>query len=227
MSNRLLYFCLFLSLVAHFFLLNPFSIPKEKYLQKSSSLEVTYQEIKTKEIKKKSIEFKDLKILKKKEKIKPRIKILSRHKSQILDIGDSIKDISKLSKPFSFEKKRLTGLHPVMDISKKISIPVIEIEKGASSMYLEYKEKLSLQIQRFLETLMGSQNSGKGRVCLSFIMSADGILKQIRIVEDETQADQFLRSVALRGVKSSSPFPPYSTDENLSEITFTITIFFN
>ena len=58
------------------------------------------------------------------------------------------------------------------------------------------------------------------------MLSSDGSLKEIKIINNKTVANDYLRNVGLRSIKESSPFPAFPFDLKYPELSFNIVISF-
>jgi TonB family protein len=80
---------------------------------------------------------------------------------------------------------------------------------------------------RIIDNLESMRPGTGGDVCVRFVISSDGKLKDIKILDERSTSDGFLRSAAFEAVKDASPFPVFPDNVNLSEITFTCEISFS
>lgn len=150
------------------------------------------------------------------------------------------KNLNKISLPNSFvndnrkiensdviaSQKQPTLLDTAYD-RPKVSIPVFKAEKMTNPQYLSYENAIRTKIRNrayfLLDELMTEADLEPGEVYLTFLITSDGVLKEIQIIEEKTQANDFLRKVSLMSVKEASPFPPMP-DNKYPEITYNITI---
>ncbi len=109
----------------------------------------------------------------------------------------------------------------------KVSIPVFKSEKMTNPQFVSYENKIRSKIRNhaylLLEKMMTAENFEEGEVYLTFLIGSDGALREIKIIEERTRANEFLREVSLMSVKESNPFPPLP-DNKYPEITYNITI---
>ena len=73
---------------------------------------------------------------------------------------------------------------------------------------------------------MNYTKSDTGEVYLTFALSSDGALKQIKLIEGRTNATDYLRDIGLNSIQEASPFPPFPSDLSYPELTFNIAISF-
>jgi hypothetical protein len=65
-----------------------------------------------------------------------------------------------------------------------------------------------------------------GKVYLTFVLASNGALQQLQIIENKTFANDYLRTIALKSIKESNPFPPFPKDFDYPEFTFNLLISF-
>ena len=53
-----------------------------------------------------------------------------------------------------------------------------------------------------------------------------GELQRVKVIENETKANDFLRAVGIRSIKESGPFPPFPKELRYPELTFNVVISF-
>ena len=136
-----------------------------------------------------------------------------------------VKDVTKMFDRLEYQKKQPSKLISV-ESKRKISIPVLKSEKISSPRYLNYHQKIRQKIKERAYLYATESNFESGEVYLTFVLLADGTLKEIQIIEDRTSASSFLRGVGLRSIKESSPFPPFPEDLKYPELSFNVVISF-
>lgn len=110
--------------------------------------------------------------------------------------------------------------------NREIYVPSVIVEKMGGPKYFNYKEHIRRKIKEKAYGHIEDQRLNSGEVYLTFVLSANGSLRQIRIVEDKTQANEYLRGIGLKSVQEANPFPPFPKDLNYSELTFSVPISF-
>jgi TonB family protein len=80
---------------------------------------------------------------------------------------------------------------------------------------------------RIIENLDMMKSVVEGQVCVRFVVYSDGKLKDVRIVDERSSSNGFLRSAAFDAVKGAAPFAEFPSGVNLPEITFTCEISFS
>jgi hypothetical protein len=136
-----------------------------------------------------------------------------------------MKNTSAFFGKFKFHTKEPSQITK-LDMKRKISVPVLNSEKMANQKYLSYRQRLRQRIQERAYLYVDHPDFDVGEVYLTFVLLSDGTLRDIKISEDRTAANQYLRGVGLRSIKESSPFPPFPADLNYPELTFNVVISF-
>ncbi len=124
---------------------------------------------------------------------------------------------SELSKP-SFANSEITA------IKKKISLPMIEMAKIDNPSYISYYQIVREKIRR--SAYQNYAHNETGEVYASFIITNDGYIKDVRLTEDKTRANEYLKSIALKSVKDASPFPNFPKELDYPQLSFNIIISF-
>ncbi|MBN1869901.1 MAG: TonB C-terminal domain-containing protein [Candidatus Omnitrophica bacterium] len=222
-----------LSFLAHAVTIALFSLPLPKIhtlYKPFKAIEVTYQDLKSQSDKKNETTFEDLKVLKDlKSKEDQPIKVLDKKGNLFSAIGDQIKDISKLTGQLRESMKKSQKI-TTLDLEKKITLPPLSTEKITNPKYLTYNEDMrdaiSRNIKRRAYAYVNHPDFQAGEVYLTFVLASEGMLKGVRIIEEKTSANAYLREVALRSIKESNPFPPFPEGFDYPEFTFNLLISF-
>lgn len=134
---------------------------------------------------------------------------------------------SSEKKPVSLESKHKEFRRsPLHEGKRFVSIPLLDSGKISNPKYLNYHEHIRNKIRSRAYLYVNSPEFDVGEVYLTFVLLADGALKQIKIIEEKTDANSFLRTVGLRSVKESSPFPSFPEDLEYPELSFNVIISF-
>lgn len=225
MENRLLYYSLTLSLFIHLSLVAYFSSQKIKDLHKPlKQMEVVYHIHDLSKVRKKEMEVGKIEIVKQEELLTSK-ELFKNDTSFFSPIKEHFQDISKFASGFKLEKARPTSIKE-MDSKHKISIPHLKSEKISNPKYLSYNDTIRQRIKQRAYRYIDDVNFNSGQVYLTFALNADGNLKQVKIIEHRTKADNHLRDVGLRSIKDSNPFPPFPKGLSFPELTFNVIISF-
>ncbi|HQP10664.1 MAG TPA: hypothetical protein PKV41_04700 [Candidatus Omnitrophota bacterium] len=194
------------------------------------SSELIYQDLKSPDKKGKEASFEDLKLMKDPQAYDEEpLKILDRKNELFSTLGDRIKDLSKLTGNLRSSQKSSEKVI-TMDLGKKITLPPLTTEKINNPKYLTYNDDMRDMISRNIKqrayTYVNHPDFQAGEVYLTFILASEGALKAVKIIEDKTRANDYLRDVALRSIKESNPFPPFPKGFDYPEFTFNLLITF-
>ena len=233
MEKRLVFVGLALSFLVHAAIIALLSLPHSKTIisrKPFKSIEVTYQDLKPQKKVKKEAAFKDLKIVKDPKPYQnQKVRVLTKKDNIFSAIGDRIKDISKLSGKLRAGQKKTQKI-TTLDMGRKITLSPLGVEKITNPQYLTYnddmRETISRNIKQRAYTYVNHPDFEVGEVYLTFVLASSGMLKQVKIIEDKTFANGYLRNVALRSIKESNPFPPFPKGFDYPEFTFNLMISF-
>lgn len=112
----------------------------------------------------------------------------------------------------------------IIAVKKKITVPALNIDKINNPSYISYYQIVREKIRR-----AAYQNYARietGQVYLSFIISNDGYLKEIRLSEEKSSSSSYLREIALRSIKEASPFPNFPKELDYPQLSFNVVISF-
>jgi TonB family protein len=112
----------------------------------------------------------------------------------------------------------------IVGIKKRISLPPVETEKIKNPSYINYYQLVREKIRR--AAYQNYTRTDIGEVYVSFIVSGDGSLKDMRLVEEKSSSNKYLKETALRSVRSASPFPAFPKELDYPQLSFNIAISF-
>ena len=112
----------------------------------------------------------------------------------------------------------------VVAAQKKISLPPIDIDKINNPSYLSYYQIVREKIRR--AAYRNYNRNEVGEVYLSFIISNDGYLKEVRLSEEKSSFTPYLKEVATRSIKEASPFPNFPKELDYLQLSFNVVISF-
>ncbi len=93
---------------------------------------------------------------------------------------------------------------------RKVSVPEIESKNIKNPLYSKYYQNIRSRIRE--KAYRNYEQFDAGEIYITFIIQSDGILRDIKIIEDRTSANQYLRRISIRSVQQASPFPPFPED---------------
>lgn len=111
-----------------------------------------------------------------------------------------------------------------MAMKKTVSVPVLQSEKINNPTYANYYSLVRGRIRQ--RAYFNYSEYYAGEVYLTFILTSDGALKDIKIIEERTTGGQYLRTIGLKSIKEANPFPPFPKDLRYPELTFNVVISF-
>ncbi len=194
------------------------------------SIEVTYQDLKSSQKGRKESSFRDLKVAKDPKPYEDqKVRILEKKGNLFASLGDRIKDISKLTGKLRSSDKKIQKI-TTLDLGKKITLPPLSAEKITNPKYLTYNDDMRDVISRNIKekayAYVNHPDFEAGEVYLTFVLASEGVLRGVKVIEDKTSANDYLRDVALRSIKESNPFPPFPKGFDYPEFTFNLLISF-
>jgi len=128
-----------------------------------------------------------------------------------------------VNKPLELSRPSLTASSPIA-IRKKISLPPIDMDKIKNPSYITYYQIVREKIRR--SAYQNYTHNETGEVYVSFIISNDGLIRNARLVEEKTSANDYLKGIALSSVREASPFPNFPKELDYQQLSFNIIISF-
>lgn len=130
---------------------------------------------------------------------------------------------SLLDKPSELSKPVFASSE-IMAIKRKITLPAIEMAKIDNPSYISYYQIIREKIRR--SAYQNYTHNETGEVYLSFIISNDGDIKDVRLADEKTMAKDYLKNIALRSIRDASPFPNFPKELDYPQLSFNIIISF-
>jgi len=132
-------------------------------------------------------------------------------------------NMQAMRKELAFDRPAL--IRPdVIAIKKKIVFPQVDMEKIGNPSYISYYQVVREKIRR--SAYQNYNRNETGEVYITFIISNAGYLKDVRLVEERTQASNYLKDISLASVKNASPFPNFPKELDYSQLSFNVVISF-
>lgn len=126
-------------------------------------------------------------------------------------------------KEIYFDKPELVK-PDIIAIKKKITLPAVDLDKIGNPSYISYYQVVREKIRR--AAFQNYNRNETGEVYITFIISSAGYLQEVRLVEEKTQAPDYLQNIALASVKNASPFPNFPKELDYSQLSFNVVISF-
>lgn len=92
-------------------------------------------------------------------------------------------------------------------------------------VYLTYTQTLHQKIRQ-IALKNCPKNFQDGAVFVSFTISSEGELKEVKIVNDKSDAENILKEVSRSSIQEAAPFPKFPESFEQPEITFNVIISF-
>jgi TonB family protein len=112
----------------------------------------------------------------------------------------------------------------IIAVKKRISLPAIGIDKINNPSYISYYQIVREKIKR--AAYQNYARTETGEVYLAFIISDDGYIRDMRVVEEKSSPNPYLREIASRSVKDASPFPNFPKELDYQQLSFNVVISF-
>jgi TonB family protein len=112
----------------------------------------------------------------------------------------------------------------IIAIKKKITLPPIDMDKINNPTYISYYQIVREKIKRAAYQNYTGREIGEVRI--SFVISDEGYLKELRLIEDKSSPSVYLREIALRSIKDASPFPNFPKELTYPHLSFNLAITF-
>ncbi len=139
--------------------------------------------------------------------------------------GPLMKDIDRLSGRSHLDLKQTQNIDSFYSPGK-ITISELKSEKINNPSYNKYFQDLSRRIEQQAHKIY-SLKSNYGEVHVAFVLSANGALKQVRLIGQKTSNNLYLQDIGVRSIKNASPFPSFPKELiNYPELPFNILISF-
>ena len=109
-------------------------------------------------------------------------------------------------------------------VKTKITLALSEVDKSSSPSYVAHSQIVREKIKRSLY-----QNYSRietGQVYLSFVLSRDGYLRQVKLVEGKSSPNPYLREIAMRSIQDAAPFPNFPKELDYDQLSFNVVISF-
>jgi len=115
----------------------------------------------------------------------------------------------------------------IMLTKRKVTLSAIaapEADKIKNPVYLNYYQFVREKIKK--AAYQNYVHTEEGEVYLSFSVEKGGSLKGVRLAEEKSSGNEYLRGIALSSIKDAAPFPPFPRELDYPELTFNVIISF-
>jgi len=111
-----------------------------------------------------------------------------------------------------------------ISIRKKVDLPLVDFEKANNPSYISYYQIVREKIRR--AAYQNYTRTEMGEVFLSFVVSNQGYVREVRIVDEKSSDSLYLRETALLSVREASPFPVFPKDLDYPQLSFNVIVSF-
>lgn len=134
---------------------------------------------------------------------------------------DPLKDKGDLN----FVEKPALDKTDVINVKKKITIPVLNGPLLENASYVDYYQLLREKIKRAAYQLYSGREEGE--VTVLFVATDDGALAELALNTATSSTSEYLRTIAIKSIKEAVPFPVFPPQlKEYDRLTFNITITF-
>ncbi|MFH1202267.1 MAG: hypothetical protein V1674_05195 [Candidatus Omnitrophota bacterium] len=105
---------------------------------------------------------------------------------------------------------------------KKVSLPELEQPQIKNPLYLSYYQDIRARIKHFAYS--NYTRLEKGEIYMTFIISSDGSLKDIKVLNDKSTDSPYLKGISLKSVKEATPYPNFPKELNYPQLSFNVII---
>jgi len=179
--------------------------------------------------------------VKPKEELRSTQKIQNRRREALLKLPQRITADKRIPPPFIDREsifkanKAITAHDPVfakpvlirpdiIAIKKKITLPALDMNNINDSSYISYYQIVREKIKR--AAYQNYTRTETGEIYLSFLISSDGYLRDVRFVAEKSSPSPYLKDIATRSIKNASPFPNFPKELDYQTLSFNVVISF-
>lgn len=139
---------------------------------------------------------------------------------------NNIKDSAAADKKISLDKlfdKPLFAKSDVIAVKRKITLQPDKIEIN-NPAYLNHSQMVREKIKRAL--YQNYSGTDTGQVNLVFVLTKEGVLKDVRVVDEASVLNPYLKEIVLRSIKDAAPFPNFPKELDYPQLSFNVVISF-
>lgn len=121
------------------------------------------------------------------------------------------------------EQKKLITVKQAA-LKKRITLPPVKSEKMKNPVYNSYYQIVREKIRNRAYNHYSRFETGD--VYLTFVVTSDGRLREVKLIEEKSRAGGYLKEIALRSIRDSSPFSAFPSSLQFPELSFNVVISF-
>jgi TonB family protein len=112
----------------------------------------------------------------------------------------------------------------IISIKRNIQLKPVEISKISSPGYINYYQIVREKIRRC--AYQNYTRNEIGQVYLTFVILSNGSLENVKIIDEKSTDNSYLKDTALRSIKGAAPFPPFPKELEYPRLSFNVIISF-
>ncbi|MCX5697315.1 MAG: TonB family protein [Candidatus Omnitrophica bacterium] len=130
------------------------------------------------------------------------------------------KNIANIREPIAI-KPSITK-PDIIAVKKKITLPPVDLDKIDNPSYVSYYQIVREKIRRCAYQYY--TRTEQGEVYLSFVISNDGYVREIRVVEEKSSSNPYLLEISVKSIKEAAPFPNFPKELDYQQLSFNVVI---
>jgi len=111
----------------------------------------------------------------------------------------------------------------VIAVKRKITLQPDKLEIN-NPAYLNHSQMVREKIKRAL--YQNYSGTDTGQVNLVFVLTKEGVLKDVRVVDETSVLNPYLKEIVLRSIKDAAPFPNFPKELDYPQLSFNVVISF-
>jgi TonB family protein len=112
----------------------------------------------------------------------------------------------------------------IISVKKIITTPAIDLDKINNPSYISYYQIVREKIRR--AAYHNYDKAETGEVYMSFIITREGFIRDVRLIEAKSSVNAYLKETALKSVSDASPFPSFPKVLDYPQLSFNVVISF-
>ncbi len=130
------------------------------------------------------------------------------------------KTIANIREPVAI--KPFVSRPNIIAVKKKITLPPVDLDKINNPSYVSYYQIVREKIRRCAYQYY--TRTEQGEVYLSFVISNDGYVREIRVVEEKSSSNTYLLEISVKSIKEAAPLPNFPKELDYQQLSFNVII---